>query len=183
MLYLDVDERATGGELELFEPQVVYASSGKASQLGRGTLVAPLANRLAVFRGDAYHRVTAYCGERPRVSLVLEAYRIEPKHYAATTRFELLDLDHRKYERSTATLLATALKFSGGGVQMQLLHGALLTLPALFIAWLVAKHQNNNKSRNNETDDGDLANAAANNAAQPEQPDVPKHKKKSRRAD
>jgi len=97
--YLQVPERMVGGRLELFR----RVPNGQHSP--PDATVHPWEGELVVFRGDAYHRVTAVRlrGSKDgtdaiavqdettllRISLVLEQYRIPADKYAATTRLEV----------------------------------------------------------------------------------------------
>lgn len=87
--YVDVPQGMVGGALELvaFSEGVVVrdAATGKVGglRLGRAgpgdrASVAPVANTLATFRGDAIHRVAPYAAPDggDRVSVVLEQYRV-----------------------------------------------------------------------------------------------------------
>mmetsp|Transcript_69216 Transcript_69216/g.218992 ORF Transcript_69216/g.218992 Transcript_69216/m.218992 type:complete len:89 (+) Transcript_69216:24-290(+) len=44
---------------------------------------------LAAFRGDAFHRVMGFDSPSggQRMSVVLEQYKLQPSHYAASTRY------------------------------------------------------------------------------------------------
>jgi hypothetical protein len=82
VLYVQVPERLTGGELRLYH---------------RGSPVAALAPRsgtLVTFRGDLAHEVSAVETAAPelseaRISLVVEQYRVPERLKAAVPRFEV----------------------------------------------------------------------------------------------
>ena len=86
VLYLSVPSDMEGGQLDLF-------SYGDGVTPGDGDpeeVVAPEENLMATFRGDAFHRVRSYRArsKTERVSLVLEQYFIDDRHYGKTKRFE-----------------------------------------------------------------------------------------------
>ncbi|KAJ1453193.1 hypothetical protein M885DRAFT_466619 [Pelagophyceae sp. CCMP2097] len=146
VLYLESSPNAIGGELQLFD--VARGQGEKMAARGvderPDAAIRPKPNRLAVFRGNALHRVTHYCvpaqknecaskegvhgrpaescdsttGEAARVSLVLESYRIPPRYYGATIPFEVLGgEDHRSYERRSAgvaKLIAGVVRWRSG---------------------------------------------------------------------
>jgi len=104
--YLQVPEEMVGGALELYE------ELPNEHDLPDGRIV-PADGELVVFRGDAYHRVTAASlgpdaaspaalptkeEEHLRVSLVLEQYRVPESSYHLTHELEVdAGLDHRDY--------------------------------------------------------------------------------------
>jgi len=70
VLYVSVpDDIGDSGHLEFFDLKTDYRSEPAMS-------VAPVQDRMIRFRGDAVHRINWYCGSAPRVSVVLESYRI-----------------------------------------------------------------------------------------------------------
>ena len=85
VLYLSVPKDMEGGQLDLF-------SYGDGATPGDGDpeeVVVPEENLMATFRGDAFHRVRSYRARSrtERVSLVLEQYFIDDRHYGKTKRF------------------------------------------------------------------------------------------------
>ncbi|KAJ1458212.1 hypothetical protein M885DRAFT_461032 [Pelagophyceae sp. CCMP2097] len=143
VLYLEAAVDTKGGRLELFAnisyDDMAHAQDGFL-QTPPDASVGPFPNRLAVFRGNAHHRVSRYCAASPaapRVSLVLEAYRIEPRYYASTTKFEVLGEDHRVYGAQIGMSYSTAalakFRWQSGGVAAQAGHGAVLTALALVL--------------------------------------------------
>ena len=115
VLYLSVPAGMRGGTLNLWR-------SRSGSPLKPDQRLMPSAAsdaNLIVFRGDAWHSVSAHAsndssgrpapawdddveeeeeGPQLRVSLVLEQYRIPPQLYRFTTRFLMRVDDHRTYE-------------------------------------------------------------------------------------
>ena len=135
VLYVQVPSTARGGELEVHasvpEDPAAAVTSAATPVPEDGILanvsvavVAPKEGRFIAFRGDAHHRVRTYFDDalravdgigrtrtRPRVSLVLESYRVGSTYYGQTTVFELLDGDHRKYDLTGTITLGLALGF------------------------------------------------------------------------
>lgn len=90
VLYVSVASDAAGGRLELFEPHL-GSSVSKLSRAAPSDVIDPVVGRLVEFRGDAAHRISDYCGSGPRVSVVLEAYKIPWPFYSSTVRHDVMD--------------------------------------------------------------------------------------------
>lgn len=86
VLYLNVPADMKGGHLDIFGIDAdngVYHGDMAAS-------VFPQENKMARFRGDAYHQVRGYTTEQiteKRISLVLEQYRVLPHHEKLLTEY------------------------------------------------------------------------------------------------
>ena len=110
VLYLQWPAWGRGGALELCSPARCHRRLDPEHPPEPNVRLTPTVNTLAVFRGDALHRVTsfyhdddaggkddegastAYSAELHascRVSLVLEQYRVPRSHHASLTVFEL----------------------------------------------------------------------------------------------
>jgi len=85
VLYLSVPADMEGGELDLFP----YGDGATPDDGVPEESVVPEENLMVTFRGDAFHRVRSYRArsKTERVSLVLEQYFIDDRHYAKTHRF------------------------------------------------------------------------------------------------
>lgn len=88
VLYLQVPKRMHGGRLELFHR---YRSKSWTNPLNdhADASLTPAENMLVKFRGDAWHAIEEMqsADGQPRVSLVLEQYRIPAEAYPETITF------------------------------------------------------------------------------------------------
>lgn len=114
VLYLQVPQGMDGGILEIFHvPEDARKPGGRTTATTPNVVVHPKVNQLNVFRGDAFHQITAMHVPRRRaaeaasdvdmgdsnvsgpladdyrVSLVLEQYRVPASAYPATTTFDV----------------------------------------------------------------------------------------------
>lgn len=82
VLYTNLPEDMVGGELEIWPADIDEPGSDAG-------IVAPAQNMHVQFRGDSLHRVKSFSSPsgKPRISLVLEQYRIPKKYYHLTTTY------------------------------------------------------------------------------------------------
>ena len=84
VLYMDIAEDMVGGELELWR----YGKGDlkKLDLKSPHARVTPKENTMVAFRGDSFHQVRAFRTNtrKRRLSLVLEQYKINEKHYDNT---------------------------------------------------------------------------------------------------
>mmetsp|Transcript_25117 Transcript_25117/g.51608 ORF Transcript_25117/g.51608 Transcript_25117/m.51608 type:complete len:367 (-) Transcript_25117:104-1204(-) len=86
--YAAVPDDMRGGELEIYPFDVGYPVKTDAAVIRQhAKKVVPEQNTLVRFRGDSFHRVRSFRsrnGSAPRVSLVLEQYKLDSAAYAKT---------------------------------------------------------------------------------------------------
>lgn len=81
VLYVKIPEGFQGGELEAWDEQFEESEYNKI-------VVQPSDNTLVEFKGTAFHRVRRFTSNgEPRIGLVLEQYRIEPRFFDLTVEF------------------------------------------------------------------------------------------------
>ena len=104
VLYIDVPQPMLGGELLLWHPSDPPGVEERGQIPPAAESVVPSANLQVSFRGDARHAVLGYslptrgvdgAAGRRRVSLVLEQYTVEERHYPLTVQFDLLNDETR----------------------------------------------------------------------------------------
>lgn len=82
VLYTNLPENMVGGELEIWSCDLEKPGADSG-------IVAPAQNMHVQFRGDSLHRVKSFSSPsgQPRISLVLEQYRIPQKYYPLTITY------------------------------------------------------------------------------------------------
>lgn len=94
VLYIQVPEGLQGGALKIFTPDMSDGEESEDEEAEKKDetfeILPPKTGRLVRFRGDAPHEVLGcYGGDgRPRVSLILEQYKVPKLWYGATETFD-----------------------------------------------------------------------------------------------
>mmetsp|Transcript_69215 Transcript_69215/g.218991 ORF Transcript_69215/g.218991 Transcript_69215/m.218991 type:complete len:104 (+) Transcript_69215:79-390(+) len=90
---MNVPKDMDGGELHVFDYNGNTPPAEKQHSVETfrppDELISPVENTRIAFRGDAFHRVMGFDSPSggQRMSVVLEQYKLQPSHYAASTRY------------------------------------------------------------------------------------------------